>query len=245
MLFIKNNIMKFTASLLMLSTVVLFSSCSDASEPENLATVNITTEMNSDGIQISLKESKEAFIQKSEVDSVHVSAVRILLSRIKFHQTKEADEEKNEDFKAGPFVFVGDESGAGFNMVSGQIAPGNYEKIKFEIHRFGPNETAQYANDDMFKGFATEERYTVVIEGTSFKGGDSVEFTYYGDPTANLSLKFEPALECTEDTESNIFLHVDPLDLFCSGESVADPMDSSNKNVIDNLIKSAIKAIKK
>nr|MDA3842744.1 hypothetical protein [Candidatus Kapabacteria bacterium] len=68
---------------------------------------------------------------------------------------------------------------------------------------------------------------------------------YYGDPTTNLSLKFEPAIEFEEDTETDIFFHIDPVDLFSSGTSIADPMDDSNKNTIDNLIKSAIKAVKK
>nr|MDA3844659.1 hypothetical protein [Candidatus Kapabacteria bacterium] len=143
--------MKIIMSLLLLSAIFFFSSCSESSGPENLATVNIQTEMSSDAIQIAVKESKDAFIQKSEVDSVHVSTVRILLSRIMFHSENEEDEETDENFKTGPFVFIGDETGANFKMVSGQIAPGSYGKIKFEIHRFVPNEIDQFTDVVLFK----------------------------------------------------------------------------------------------
>ncbi|MBI5325077.1 MAG: hypothetical protein HZB41_07385 [Ignavibacteriae bacterium] len=224
--------------------LVLYS-CSDSTDSGNNAILKIRSEMIKGTVSIAELLNKDITILKSEVDSLRINRIRILLSEIKFHSESESNDSSDKFFKAGPFLFVGDSTGTYFELTSGQIPAGLYEKIKFEIHRFSTGELAQYQNDASFGDFATADRYSVIIEGISYKNGNANSFTYNGTPTANLSLKFEPSINLQANTTSNIYLQVNPVDLIKSGNSVLDPEDSTNENDIDNLIKSAIKAIKR
>jgi len=232
-------------SFLMLTSIFVFSGCSETSVPDNQATVNIQSQMSLAVSQLIDLDIKGEKIQGTEVDSVRITRTRILLSRIKFHLENETNDGIDKEFKTGPFLFIGDETGSYFNMTDGQIPPGSYEKIKFEIHRFSSSDLNQYQNHVTFQDFATNDRYSVIIEGISFKDGNAYEFTYYGTPTANLSMKFEPSLVCEENSTTIICFQINPINLFKSGNSVCDPRDSGNMNDIDNLIKSAIRAVKK
>ncbi len=241
----KKNTAVIIISFIMLNLVLAFSGCSETSVPDNQATVNIQSEMSLAVSQLIDLEIKGDKFQRTEVDSVRITRTRILLSRIKFHLENETNDGIDKEFKTGPFLFIGDETGSYFNMTNGQIPPGAYEKIKFEIHRFSSSDLNQYQNHEMFKNFATNERYSVIIEGFAYKDGNAHEFTYYGTPTANLSMKFEPSLVCDENANVIVCLQINPMNLFKSGNSVCDPRDGGNKNDIDNLIKSAIRAVKK
>ena len=130
-------------------------------------------------------------------------------------------------------------------MASGTIPSGSYNKLKFEIHRFESSVLNQYINSPLFNNFATSERYSVIINGVSFKNGISTRFEYKGTPTVNLTYDFENPIEFPANVESNIYLMINPLDIFKSENEIYDPNDDSNKNKIDDLIKSAIKAFKK
>ena len=242
--FMKNTMMIMLSSL-MLTSMLVISSCSETTTTDDQATIKIQSEMSLGVTQLIEREIKGDNVQRTEVDSVKIISTRILLSRIKFHLEKDSNDAIDKEFKTGPFLFVGDENGNYFNMTDGLIPAGSYNKIKFEIHRFNSSDLGQYQNHAVFKDFATSNRHSVIINGYAYKNGIANEFTYYGSPTANLSLKFEPSLVCEENSTTDICLQINPIHLFKSGNSVCDPRDNGNMNDIDNLIKSAIKAIKK
>lgn len=237
--------MKILLSLFILAFFIFLVGCSESTNSGNNAIVNIRSEMTTGTVSMADLNNKENSIQKSEVDSIRIHRVRILLSRIKFHLNAEKSDSIDKDFKTGPFLFVGDSTGTYFDLDNGQIPAGLYDKIKFEIHRFSSSDLAQYTNDAKFSEFATGDRYSVIIEGIAFKDGTGYSFVYNGTPTVNLSLKFYPSIEFQENVTTNLYLQVNPIDLLKSGTSVLDPRDPSNENDIDNLIKAAIKAVKK
>ncbi len=244
---ILGDIMKTLSIIIIIMAFCLISSCSDSTDLNlsNKATLNIKSELTQGTIQLTDLVNKEISILKTEVDSVKINKVRILLSRIKLHLKNNSNENDDKAFQTGPFVFVGDSTGSYFNLANGQIDAGTYDKIKFEIHRFEPNELSQYKNNQTFKDFATDKRYTTIFEGIAYKNGEAFPFTYNGTVTANLSLNFETPVVLLEIITSNIYLQINPLSLLKSGDSILDPRDEGNSNQIDNLIKSAIKAIKK
>ena len=228
-----------------MATMILFAiSCSESTSPDNQADVVIRTELTKQTLsKIELKDNEQ--LQKSGVDSLQIKKVRILLKEIKFHKEAESDDSKDNSFKVGPFVFVGDSTGAYFDLANGTIPSGVYSKIKFEIHRFSSSQLASYSNNATFIDFADNNRYTVIIEGDAFKSGISSRFTFKSDVTENISLKFPTSIVLDDVDKNYIYLQINPLDLLKSGSFVYDPKDTTNKNEIDKLIKSAIKALKK
>ncbi len=245
---LKANVVMTTAKLMSLSLMILFmgffTSCEDATAPENDAKVVIKSGLTNS--TISKFESKVIEqLQLTNVDSVQIKKVRILLKEIKFHSNSESNESKDETFKTGPFVFVGDSTGTYIEMTNGIIPAGTYDKIKFEIHRFSSSDLTTYSNNANFKDFATSNRYTVIIEGISYINGKGSRFVYNSPVTANLSLKFEAPVVLEKSITTNIQLQINPADLFKTGNIIFDPNDSANSNNIDNLIKDAIKAVKK
>ncbi len=248
----KNNIKKTASELFssmmrvsLLAIIFVFViSCSETTSPDNQADVVIRTELSKQTVsKIDLKFNEQ--FQKSNVDSLQITKVRILLKEIKLHKEAESDDSKDEKIKVGPYVFVGDSTGKYFDLANGVIPSGTFNKIKFEIHRFSSGEIATYASNSTFKDFADNGRYSVIIEGNAFKSGVPTRFTYKSDVTANLSLKFPNSIVLDDVNKNYIYLQINPVDLMKSGTFVFDPNDTTNKNDIDNLTKSAIKALKK
>ena len=107
------------------------------------------------------------------------------------------------------------------------------------------SEANQYANDPVLKDFATIDRYSVLIEGITYKEGNPTLFYFKAQTTANLSLKFDPALNFMDNTTNTIALQLDPNFFFKKWESILDPNDPQNANDIENTLVNTIKAIKK
>lgn len=238
--------MKTVLSFIIMTVLFLFSACSESTnEPATQANVKIRSVMSDNIIQTIKLDDKYNNPQKSEVDSVRIKKIRILVKEIKFHSTGETDDNKDQLFKSGPFLYVGDETGANFDVAVGQMPIGEYDKVKFEIHRFSSSDISKYSNDITFSEFATSDRYSIIVEGIAYKYGVPFEFKYYGTPTSNISLKFEPSIKISQNVANDIYLLVNPVNMLKIGNSVLDPRDDDNSNDIDYLIMTAIKAIKK
>lgn len=230
-------------SILILS-ITFMVGCSDSTKP-NEGTVNVVSEMSNSLVSIFPDEIRPYnLIQANEVDSIKVISVRILLSEMKLHPSK-TDTTSGKILKTAPFLFQIDNSGKVIQLTSTSIPVGNYEKIKFEFHRFSSSEINQYQNDGVFKDFATADRYTVIILGKYYKNNVSTDFTYYSKITANLSFNFDPAIEVSSGAISTISLQIDPILFFKKSGNVLNPSDSKNISDIENSIKNTIKVLKR
>lgn len=235
---------KILFSILALAILFAMYSCKDTNGPDNTATVNLRSQLENNTAKLSTIKFTDG-ITKSYVDSVQIKRIRILITEVKFHLAKESDSLKDKLYKSGPLMFVADSTGNYLEIASGTIPAGAYNKLKFEIHRFESSVLSQYTNSTLFKEFATPERYSVIIDGIAYDDGVGIRFTYNGTPTVNLTYKFPTSIEFPENEETNFYLMINPLDIFKAGNEIFNPMDASNHNDIDNLIKSAIKALKK
>lgn len=213
----------------------------DSSSPEGMADIQIYSDISNETVSSELA-GKISQLMDSHVDSINVSEMRVLISRIKFHRTEKAVGEDN-DFKAGPFLLRADSTGDAYTIAEGTVPEGSYDKIKFELHRFSGSEVDEFDGDPVFGDFATNDRYSVIIEGTYYSGGEETAFIFNGDVTANLSLNFEPAVELTDDDENPITLEFDPVSLFMDNGTLMTPTNE-NENEIEKNIKDAIKAYK-
>jgi len=222
----------------------IISGCSSTEEPANTATVAMTAETEGSVASGAFRKHSGSPASGIVADSVEITRVRFLLSRVKLH-VEGNDTLKDGDIKTGPFVL---EFTPGLSRVftTATIPSGTYEKIKFEIHKFPSSIDQTYLNDPVFTDFVTSERSTVIIEGRVWSGQISipVNFVYKSDITANLETKFPGLITLDAGSTSTIAMIFSPLLAF-KASSVLDPRDPDNANDIDNYLKSAIKSLKK
>jgi hypothetical protein len=234
--------MKVLLAYLSLSFLVLTMSCTETVAPNVESVVRVRAEVSPGMVQSINSSIKIPSVLKAEVDSVIVTRVRILLNAIKFQSTNDS---KDKNFKSGPYLFDAQIVGSNTIITEGNMPVGSYNKIKFEIHKFTGSEQNLYKNDITFSEFATNDSYTVIMEGFAYQFGTAFPFTYKSSPTANLSLNLEPAVVLTKGVSTDIFLQLNPVNFMKVGNTVLDPRDATNDNDINYLIQSAIKAIKK
>jgi hypothetical protein len=222
----------------MVSTVLL-GACTDETLTNDQ--VNVTMQAELEG---GAGVNKMVALSGAEADSLKISRVRILISELKLHRDKEDSIAGDKTVKTGPMMITIDSSGTR-TFGTGTIPAGSYDKLKFEFHRFSQSEVAQYLSDTTFADFVTNDRYTFIFDGTVYTNGQAFPFSYHSDATANLSLKFDPAIALVGGSTVVIVVQVDPDAILKDGGKVLDPRDGSNESKIDNAIKSAIKALKR
>jgi hypothetical protein len=214
----------------------------DSSQPQ----VRLVGEMSSSNVSRSvLKGGGDVGLAAGEtVDSLRITRIKTLISRIKLHRSA-SDSTGDRDFKSAPVIIVAAPDTT-YSISTQPIPAGTYDKVKFEFHKLSGSEVSQYQNDTNFRDFSGSDRATFIIEGVLYKDGAAQNFTFKSDATANLTLNIEPALTLTEGTTTTLALRYDPFTIFkINGEGVLDPRDSKNEGHIDNMIKNAIRAIKK
>jgi hypothetical protein len=220
-------------------------SCSDNPTSSDQATVTMQAELAQSGVSKTVaKDPGTVLLSGSQADSLKVSRVRILISELKLHRSNEDTVSGDKKVKIGPMLVTVDSTGTR-TFTSGAVPAGSYEKLKFEFHRFSSSEVPQYLNDTIFADFVTDKRYSFIIDGTVYNGGTAFPFTYRSDATANLELKFDPAITLAPGSTAIVVLKIDPIELFKHNGKVLDPRDGSNESEIDNAIKDAIKALKR
>jgi hypothetical protein len=220
--------------------------CSNSSSPASNTNANLTIVSELSGSMVSKAEqsAKGSKTQANEVDSIKITRIRILITELKLFKNME-DLEEGRMMKTGPFLFEVDLEGKLTTIVSGSVPPAVYNKFKLEFHRFSASETSQYSNDLIFKDFATSDRFSVIIDGITYKDNIPSIFTFKAQTTANLMINCESNLDLTEGSNTTIALQVNPNWFFKSGNSILDPSNSKNYNNIENAIKSCLRAVKK
>lgn len=230
----------------MLALALTMAACSESTGPGSNGTVKMQAKLTETTVNAALLDSKGTSPLGAEVDSLTVSRARILITELKLHD-KSGDNADSGAFdhtvKTGPILI--DATAAGVQVfLTEEIPAADYDKIKFEFHRFSSNEVAQYLNDPVFGPFVHDDRWSVIIDGIAHDGAEDFPFTYRSDITANLSLNFPQNITIPEGGTATVVVEVDPMAIFKEGNGVLDPRDGSNESKIDNAIKSAIKALK-
>lgn len=177
------------------------------------------------------------FSSMSSVDSIGDSqnilildTVKILIKDIKLNVSNNNQDSTN--FRTGPFVLFLNLS-SGVNMVSSAIIPeGQYDKIKFEIHKLNDNEEVP---DPEFAD--ANGRYSVIVKGR-YLGN---HFVYKSSKSAHQILNFPFSVPVSLTSRTYITLLVKPYIWFLNNGSYLDPTVPANSNDIDNNIKNNFK----
>ncbi len=218
--------------------------CSSTDDPADTATVSMVAETEGSIANAAFRKGRNSPAAGAIADSVEITRVRFLLSRVKLH-VEGNDTLKDGDIKTGPFII---EFTPGLSKVftTATIPAGSYEKIKFEIHKFPSSIDQTYLNDPVFTDFVTNERSTVIIEGKVWSAQNTTptNFVFKSDITANLEAKFPGNITLDAGSTTTLAMIFSPILAF-KASSVLDPRDAANANDIDNYLKAAIKSLKK
>jgi len=176
-----------------------------------------------------------SFSAMSSADSVGdaqniiiLDTVKILIKDIKLDVAD--NHQDSSDFKIGPFVLFLNLTSS-INTISSAIIPyGDYEHVKFEVHKLNDNEAVP---DPEFAD--VNGRYSVIVKG--FYLGNY--FVYRSSKSAHQILNF-PNNVSISAAYSNITMIVKPFIWFIKNGAFLDPKDPANSNDIDNNIKDNI-----
>ncbi|MES2767438.1 MAG: hypothetical protein V4642_16300 [Bacteroidota bacterium] len=241
--------MKKYLALAAVVATVGFSACSEnTSDVTNTSQgqVRLVGEISNSNVSMAfLKgDGDVSFSEGATVDSLTITSVKTLVSRIKLHRDKEDTVTGDRDFKTAPILLIAKRD-TSYAITTQPIPPGTYDKIKFEFHKFSGSEKTEFQNDTNYRDFTGAKSATFIIEGVLYKNGVAENFKYISDATANLSLKIEPSITLAEGTTTTVAVRYDPFTIFKTNGEVLDPRDTKNASHIDNMIKAAIRAIKK
>jgi hypothetical protein len=159
-----------------------------------------------------------------------LDTVKILIKDIKLNISNNNQDSTN--FKTGPFVLFLNLSSE-INQISSAIIPeGNYDKVKFEIHKLNDNEEIP---DPEFSD--ANGRYSVIVKGR-YLGNN---FVYRSSKSAHQILNFPVNVSVSSASKSNLTLVVKPYIWFINNDVYLDPTIAANSNDIDNNIKNNFK----
>jgi hypothetical protein len=181
-------------------------------------------------------------VEKGEtVVGLSVRRVRVLVSRIILHNDADSSGTDDRNVKTGPFIYEADSLGTRV-ISSVNVAPGAYDRLKFEVHRFSSSEVPAFESDAAYKDFVTGDRYSVIIEGYVIRKTGSVPFTFKSNVTSNIKLEYSPALVIGSTGVTSSTLKFDVATAFKDGADIFDPDDEKNRSEIENGIKEAFRA---
>ena len=204
--------------------------------------VTFRSEMSSSSVILAQADDKVG-AETQAITGLQIQRVRILVKELKVKPSKDNSGASDKQIKLSPFV-IDWRAGQILVFATAPLPVGEYDQAKFQFHRFTPPEVSQYQNDPVFRDFVTPDRVTVIIEGSLTDNGRSEAFVYRSDVTANLNLNFDNVITVST-SKITIALQFNPSVVFRRGSALLDPRDSRNRNDIDNLIRTAIRAFKK
>lgn len=174
----------------------------------------------------------------SAPDAVLIDTAKILITRIKLSGSGDSD---SNEVEVGPVVVYLDLDGNVNTIAAANIPQGTYDRIKFEIHKPGQNESLP---DGEFRtGPGGNERYSIIVKGTY----NSTPFVYRSTNTMNQSININPPLVIADSVGvANATLVVNVFPWFKNGINDLDPSDTSAPNVsmIENNIRASFRAFR-
>jgi hypothetical protein len=219
--------------------MIFLLSCEDSNEPSKTSTIKVISNL-SDNLISKIKNNDNPVFSE-DIDSIKIENARILISRMILHEVNTDENEDRHAIFVDPTLFVFHPD-SGYFVGTAEVASRTYDKVKFELHRFSASEINQYAEYPVFADFATEDRYSVIIDGEVYKGEEITPFVFNGQVTANLSVNFLDLI--LEGNTVDLSIELDPNIVFNESGLLLDPNDPKNYNDIENNIKDAFKAIR-
>jgi len=175
------------------------------------------------------------------VDSLRIERVRVLISRILL-QPNGSDTTSARSLRLTPLLALFGPTPQ--LLLLEAPPPGSYRWLKFELHRFTESERREYSGNPTLADFLAEDRPSIILEGTLYRGDSAVAFAYRSTVTANVALALEPPLQLSRDTLQRLLLRFDPATAFVQNGRILDPRVPEQRAAIENALRAAFKAVK-
>ena len=204
---------------LFFSAFILFNAC-DSTQPDQTS--------------LSLSFATETTVPKliSTNEEFQIEEVKLLIRNIKI---KNQSEEDSLQVKTGPIVVNLNLDGKLTEFAATEIPAGNYNRVRFEIHKI---EDSEVPPDAEFKeGLESSKRYSVIVKG--LLNGET--FTYKSRKSAVQDVKLETDIIVEENEDANLTINVNPYSWFYDESQFLNPNETSNESKIDNNLQYAFK----
>lgn len=211
-------------TMLALCGLAVFTACEDSTAPVGNGTLEVRTALPTSTLIGAMPDG--GVQEPSDVDSIRITRVRALFSRIKLHgATEDTTDAAGRVIRAGPMVLTWTRDTV-TTAFSAPLPPGRYDRMKLELHRFSASEAATYRNDTTFAAFATEQdRVTLILEGTSWSNDVATPFTVTSDRTEQLWVAVDPYFEITASSTTHVVLDLSAVEVFRVGGRLLAPHD--------------------
>ena len=219
---------------------LLLVACDKSTSPSTTGSLSFSSRYSS-GQAPALSLSKTS--GTAAVDSIRITRARLVLKDIKF---KSAVDSMN--FKTGPMVIELNLTSATQTLALQDVPFATYNRIEFDVHRTQPSEISgmSAAEQAVFADFLTGQVYSIIIDGTVYRTGQSdTAFVYRSKVDAQQKYDLVPSLPITESNpDANVTLLISSGSWFTGPGGLVDPTDPNNEGVIDENLKAAIRAFK-
>lgn len=214
---LKQEIMRVGLTIIFfISTQYLFTGCD-------------STEMN-DGT-VSFSFYSEPASEKITADSIKIDSAKFILYDINIKGQSDTD---TKGVKVGPFLVYINVNGMTTDFAVGNIPPGFYNQVKFEVHQL---KEVEIPPDSEFVDGSL--RFSAIIKGTF----NAVPFIFKYQKSAHQDLKLITPIEVTQNSIANLTIIVEPYSWFDESGVILNPNDPANQSLIDDNIKQSFKKI--
>ncbi len=207
--------------------VILIVSCSDDStSPEGMAQVEIKSKFENRAVY---KVNSSSF-KNVEIDSLVINDFRVLISRLKLGNGSD-----EQDLKLEPMLIKADSTGHLYFVSKASVPEGDYDRIKFELHKFSESERVYYVGDTLFGDFATQDKNTIIISGSYYIDGDAIDFNFTSNQTENLSINFKEKVSLSDEELNSLLVEINPSLIFKNENLIIEPNSANQKDIEKNI----------
>lgn len=225
------NYKKVLAPALVLALAAFFTGCdttgTDSGEQKGKVRLQFktvsgsTSAKSADGGQVTM--AGDSMVIAGSNGTLQIDDVRFIVAKFKLEPAdvdEEADslETENEEFESEPFFVDLPLNEASYNLLSGEVEPGLYEELEFEVKDLdfdeedkenGEEEDGsdfQALGDSIYAVYPEwPEEASMVITGTfAPTDGDPQPFKIFAKAEVEIEREFEPSLEINETTAARV-----------------------------------------
>jgi len=220
---------------------LLIVGCSKSTDPNTGGGTLSLTSRYSTTLPPTLRAAKTS--SAAAADSIILTRVRFCIRDITFKSDIDSIE-----YLTRPVVLDLNLASANQELTVGQVPFGTYDRIEFDVHRIESTEVALLPTADQaaFTDFLQDERYSIIIEGTVYRTGQSdTAFVYRSKVDATQKIDLAPPVAISEqNSTANVTMLISSGGWFSSIQGLLDPTDTNNEGVIDENLKSSIRVFK-
>lgn len=220
---------------------LIWMACDKSTEPMTVGRISLTQNYSS----LSAPAASVAVLSKSAAaDSLTITRARMVLKDIKFKSNVDS-----LNYKSGPVIVELNLTAAAQSLDVKEVPFGAYRRIEFDVHRTQPSEISGMpaADQAAYADFLAGEVYSIIIEGTVYRTGQSdTTFVYRSKVDAQQKHDLLPELVVSEQVpDANVTLLISSGSWFKdTGGLLVDPTDPNNEGIIDENLKSSIRVFK-